>query len=230
MRSSHAGPLGGDEPPSADLAARLRGFGPLGLAAIVVVLAGSFIINPLSAALVLVWASVSRTPWREIGYVQPPSWLRDLVLGIVLGVALKLLMKAVVMPLLGADPINPRYQHLVGNPTAVLGMLFPVIVGAGWGEETVFRGYLFERLRKRLGWSPAARTGIVLITSALFGVAHEGVSAIQQATLVGLLIGTIYAIQGRLWMVMFAHAAFDLTAVAIIYWNLETRIAHVFFL
>ena len=30
-------------------------------------------------------------------------------------------------------------------------MLFAVIVGAGFGEETVFRGYLFERLGKLFG-------------------------------------------------------------------------------
>jgi hypothetical protein len=30
-------------------------------------------------------------------------------------------------------------------------------------------------------------------------------------------------------MLMFAHAAFDLTAVAIIYWNLEREVAHLIF-
>jgi hypothetical protein len=30
-------------------------------------------------------------------------------------------------------------------------------------------------------------------------------------------------------MLMIAHASFDLTAVAIIYWNLETRVAHLVF-
>jgi hypothetical protein len=30
-------------------------------------------------------------------------------------------------------------------------------------------------------------------------------------------------------MLMCAHAAYDLTAVAMIYWNLETRVAHVIF-
>jgi hypothetical protein len=30
-------------------------------------------------------------------------------------------------------------------------------------------------------------------------------------------------------MLMFAHAAFDLTAVAIIYWNLESEVAHLVF-
>ncbi|HXL34683.1 MAG TPA: hypothetical protein VN953_07160 [Gemmatimonadales bacterium] len=94
--------------PSADrVAARLRGFGPLGiLAMLVILLVGNYPVAPVSAILVLVWVRWSRTPWREIGYVRPKSWTRDLATGIALGVAFKILMKAIVMPLLGAPPIN----------------------------------------------------------------------------------------------------------------------------
>ena len=50
------------------------------------------------ALLVLAWAWRSRTPWREIGYVRPRSWIGSLAAGLVLGGAFKLLMKAAVMP------------------------------------------------------------------------------------------------------------------------------------
>jgi membrane protease YdiL (CAAX protease family) len=214
------------------VAAALRGFGPLGILAILVILAGNLIVAPLSAILVLMWARRSHTPWREIGYVRPGSWMRGLIIGIVFGVAFKFLMKAIVMPLLGADPINQAYHYLVGNRAALPGMLFAVIVGAGWGEETVFRGYLFERLGKLLGSGAGAMTAIVLLTAALFGIAHypdQGVAGVQQGTIFGLVFGTIFAITGRIWMLMCAHAAFDLTALAIIYWNLETDVARLIF-
>lgn len=45
-------------------ATALRGFGPLGIFAILVILAGNFLVVPLSAVLVLVRARLSRTPWR----------------------------------------------------------------------------------------------------------------------------------------------------------------------
>jgi len=45
----------------------------------------------------------------------------------------------------------------------------------------------------------------------------------------GLVFGTIFAITGRIWMLMFAHAAYDLTALALIYLNLETPVAHFLF-
>ena len=60
------------------VAARLRGFGPLGVASILGIMAGNLLVVPLSAILVLLWARRSRTPWREIGYVRPVSWVSDL--------------------------------------------------------------------------------------------------------------------------------------------------------
>jgi membrane protease YdiL (CAAX protease family) len=219
-------------PPADDpVAARLRGFGPLGLLAIFIIVLTS-VVKPLSALLVLLWAWRSHTPWREIGYVRPKSWIGTLAVGIVFGCAFKLLMKAIVMPLLGAPAINPAYHYLVGNRAALPGILFTMIVGAGFGEETIFRGYLFERLGKLFGTGAGAKVSIVLLTSAVFALGHYsnlGLPGVEQATITGLVFGTIFAVTGRIWMVMCAHAAFDLTAVALIYWNLEAAVAHLVF-
>ena len=219
-------------PPADDpVAAQLRGFGPLGLLAILLIVLTS-VFKPLSALLVLVWAWRSHTPWREIGYVRPKSWLGALAVGIIFGCAFKLLMKIIVMPLLGAPAINPAYHYLVGNRAALPGIVFTMIVGAGFAEETLFRGYLFERLGKLFGTGPGAKVSIVLLTSALFALSHysnQGIPGVEQAMITGLVFGTIFAITGRIWMVMCAHAAFDLAAVAIIYWNLEAAVAHLVF-
>ncbi len=213
-------------------AARLRGFGPLGILAIFIILAGNVLFKPLSAILVLLWVRLSRTPWREIGYVRPKSWIGALAIGIIFGVAFKFLMKAIVMPLLGADPINRAYHYLAGNRAALPGIVYTMIVVAGFGEETFFRGWMFERLGKLFGSSVWAKTLIVLLTSVLFGLAHyadQGLAGVEQATTTGLVFGTTFAITGRIFMLMVAHAAFDLTAVAIIYWNLESKVAHFIF-
>ena len=152
-----------------------------------------------------------------------------MILGVVLGMAFKVLMKAVVMPMLGADPINHAYHYMVGNTGALPGMLLAIVVGAGFGEETLFRGYMFERLRKLLGTRAIAHVLIVLITAGLFGLAHypeQGLAGVQQAGIVGLVFGVIFAFTGQLWMLMCAHAAFDLAALAIIYRDLESYVAH----
>ena len=212
--------------------AALRGFGPIGILAILVIAAGNFLFLPLSALLVLAWARLSETPWREIGYVRPKSWMATIAIGIAFGVAFKLLMKVLVMPLLGADPINQAYHYLAGNTAALPWILYAVTIGAGFGEETVFRGYMFERLGKLFGAGAWVTPLIVVLSAAWFGLIHypvQGIAGAQQATIFGLVFGTIFAITGQIWMLMVAHAAFDLTAVAIIYWNLENEVAHLIF-
>jgi len=127
-----------------DVAAQLRGFGPVGLLALFIILAGNLVVVPLSGVLVLVWAQLSQTPLQTLGFTAPRRWTRTLAIGIPFGVALKLVMKAIVMPLFGA----------------------------GFGEETVFRGFFFERLGKLLGTRPAALAATVVLTSGLFALAH----------------------------------------------------------
>jgi CAAX protease family protein len=186
---------------------------------------------PVGALLTLTWVRLSRTPWREIGYVRPKSWLLTIVLGTAIGVVLKLVMKSIVMPLFGVEPINRPYQYLVGN-TALLPLAVLAMLNAGFSEETTTRGFLFERLGKLFGSRRWARAAIVLITSAYFGLAHysgQGVSGVEQAAITGLVFGTLYALTGQLFLVMIVHASFDLAALAIIYAGWETRVAHWFF-
>lgn len=228
-------PDGADDPPSGiddRIAAALRGFGPLGILAILIILAGNFLVPPLSAVFALVWVRLSRTPWHEIGYVRPKSWIGSVAIGIAFGVVFKLVMKAIVMPLLGASPINAPYHYLAGNTAALPGMVFTLIVVAGFGEETVFRGWMFERFGKLFGPSLWARIFIVLITSLWFGSLHykeQGLAGVEQAIFTGLAFGTIFAVRRRIFMLMVAHAAFDLMALALIYWNIESQVAHFIF-
>lgn len=213
-------------------AARLRGLGPLGILAILIILAGNFVIAPLSAILVLIWAQISKTPWREIGYVRPRSWTKTIAIGIIFGIAFKFLMKAVVMPLLGAPPVNQAYHFVTGNSAVVPYLIFTMIVTAGFGEETLYRGWMFERLGKLFGRSIAAKIAIVLITTILFASLHypeQRWPGVEQAFVTGLVFGSIFAITGRIFLLMIAHAAFDLTALWMIYYDLETRIAHLIF-
>ena len=222
---------------SDNLAAQLRGFGLVGILAILIILltgnvfVGNMIILPIGAVFVLLWVRLSHTPWREIGYAKPGSWFITVFTGIAFGIALKFLMKAIVMPLLGADPINHTYHFLAGNKTMLPAAIWAMIA-AGFGEETVFRGYLFERLGKLFGTGATKKILIVLLTSVLFALAHyynQGIPGAEQALVTGLIFGTIFAATGKIWFVMFAHAAFDLTALAIIYWDLEMDVAHLIF-
>jgi len=60
----------------------------------------------LLAILVLVWVQLSRTPWRNLGFVQPASWAVTVAAGVALGVELKIVLKAAAMP----REIQSRWQ------------------------------------------------------------------------------------------------------------------------
>lgn len=217
-------------------AAALRGFGPTGLLAILlIVLSGTItpghVAVPLGALLALAWVRSSGMPWRAIGYARPRSWIGGLAAGLAVGIALKMTMKALVLPLLGASPTNVANHDLVGNRGMLPAAIWMMLV-AGFGEETVFRGFLFERLGTLFGSGTCARVAIVLLSSALFGLAHyadQGLAGAEQGAMTGLVFGTLFATTGSLWVPICAHAVFDLTALAIIYLDLETTVAHLIF-
>lgn len=221
--------------PRFSIAKELRGFGPTGLYAIgTILLSGTLLIGrvavPVGALLVLFWVRFSRTPWQKIGYKKPSNWVKTFVGGILLGCSFKLLTKSVVMPLLGAGPVNIQYSYLSGNKTMLPYAIWMMLV-AGWAEETVYRGFLFERLHARMGKGKKASILIILITSFWFGLAHlqsQNVYGAIHSTILGLVFGSIYAARGQLFFLMIVHAAYDLLALVLIYFNLEREVATFF--
>jgi len=209
--------------------ARRRWPWPLDALSFVVIVAGSMLGAIVGAVLVLAWAALSGTPWRDLGFVRPRRWPLTVLTGIAAGTAFKLAMKSVVMPILGAPPVNQAYRDLTGNAAALPSMVLAVVIGAGFGEEVLFRGYLFERFRRWFGRSVASSIAAVIVTSALFAAAHysgQGLPGVEQALVTGLVFAGVYARTRALPFVMIVHAAFDLTAVWLIYNGWETTVAH----
>jgi membrane protease YdiL (CAAX protease family) len=207
----------------------LRGFGLVGLGTFVAIATASALFVPLAAALVLAWAWLSDTPMHSIGLVQPKRWLGGLAVGVVLGLAAKFLMKAIVLPLLGAPAVNSMFGDLSGNPRRLVFLVLYMLVGAAFCEELVFRGYLFERLGKLLGTTVLGQIAVVTLSTAFFGALHyqQGVSGIENASISGLLAAMVYGCSGRrLWTVIVMHATFDLSALALSVFHLEEAVAH----
>jgi membrane protease YdiL (CAAX protease family) len=206
------------------LSAALLGLGPAGVLAIVAVLLAG---NVIGALLVAVWVGFTRTPWARLGLIYPTNLKRTLLAGVVIGIGLKLLMKALVMPALGFPAVNATYQYLTGNRPAVIRMVITVVFAAGFGEELIWRGFLFARLR------PVLRPMAVLaVSSLLFALAHvadQGLAGAAQAFLTGAAFGGLFLGSGDLWLPIVAHAAFDITAVLLIFWNFEASVAHTIF-
>ncbi len=180
------------------------------------------------AVAALLWVRASYTPLLSLGFRAPAHWPLAFAGGIVLGVLLKVGLEVVVMPLLGAPAENAAYSYLTGNARALPPILLRVLLQAAVAEEILYRGYLFERLGTALGrgWKAVAVT--ILASTSLFALAHaadQGGLGVMQAAVTGTVFGGVYAWRREIASVMICHAAFDLTAVALIYFGWEASLA-----
>jgi len=111
------------------IAQNLAGFGPAGTLVFLAICGASAVFTPAGAALVLVWAWLSLTPSRNIGLVRPGSWMNGLLLGVLLGLSEKFILKAIILPLLGAPPAIAAFGDLAANPrrTPKRAIVWPIL-------------------------------------------------------------------------------------------------------
>jgi membrane protease YdiL (CAAX protease family) len=215
------------------VAASMKGFGVLGSISFVLIAAAALLGPAIAAVFILVWAWLSYTPVSEIGLKKPKSWVSAIVIGVIFGVALKLLLKSVVLPYFGAPETNAAFQGLRGDTKAFLIWIVQVFVLVGFAEELLFRGYLINRLLLIFGQNAGAKTLTVLISAFIFGIAHwsgQQFWGSLQGGIVGLVFASAYMLNGeRLVSLIVAHTAFDVFALWIIYAGQEERFAHLVF-
>ena len=78
----------------------------------------------------------------------------------------------------------------------------------GFGEELVFRGYIFSR------WLAFSRSPgqAVMASSLLFGISHayQGFAGIANAGAIGVVYAVGFLFVRRLWPLVIAHAMLDI--------------------
>jgi membrane protease YdiL (CAAX protease family) len=155
---------------------------------------------PLAAYLIL----VKQIERRALVELAPRTLLPQGLLGVLVGLVLFSAIVAVLW-LVGS-------YHVTGTQADVpwLGALLVVGLGAGIGEEIIFRGALFRIVEEGLGtwWALA-------ISALLFGAIHIGNpgatlwSSAAIAIEAGLLFGLLYHVARSLPLCMGVHAAWN---------------------
>ena len=108
-----------------------------------------------------------------------------------------------------------RLIESVDSRTILFSQSFPVelvlmCIAAPIAEEILFRGILFNRLRRSLAFLPAA-----LIVSAAFGVLHMEIVTAVTALIFGMIMAYIYEITQSLAATIVMHAAFNFFPVLV---------------
>lgn len=167
---------------------------------------------------VLIWVALflreSKLSWREAFGLRPPSRLKAISSGLLVGLmivpaagAMQLLSET-VMEMLGA---RPQAQEAVkaletGGMTATESMLLGgfAILLAPIAEETLFRGVLYPTI-KQLGYPRLA----LWATSILFGALHGNSPTLFPLVMLGLLFVYLYEASGSLLTPIAAHMMFN---------------------
>jgi len=104
------------------------------------------------------------------------------------------------------------YTFLSGNLGMFLLSLAGVFVGASFGEELVYRGFLMSRFGSLFGGTGRPWLWAAVFSSVMFGFAHYdwGWMGIVQTTFMGAGLAFAWLKFGRnLWVVILAHAVMD---------------------
>jgi len=90
---------------------------------------------------------------------------------------------------------------------AALALITPVL------EEVIFRGYIFNRLRRSFNSAAA----VILIQALLFGLEHLDPQQSFYAFFLGLVMGVVYYKTGKLAYTIILHMAFNVFSYVISY-------------
>jgi membrane protease YdiL (CAAX protease family) len=170
----------------------------------------------VSLILLFVWRNGE--PVRVLGWrFRRPG--RDALLGVLLYLPL-----VYIIALLDSFLVNvgfprpqtpgPSFFQLRGQMEVVLAVLLVAVVAVS--EETIFRGYLFLRLRTVTG----STAGAVLLASAVFALGHgyEGSLGVVTVGVMGLIFNLVYLWTGSLIAPVMMHFIQDFIGIVLVHY------------
>ena len=221
-----------------DVLFRLRQLCWLALVATVFALIDFDFIMVLAALIAIaIVAFETRAPVRALGLGRPRSILRTILLGIAAGFGMLFFSKLLLTPIAEALTGIPRdlsaFEFVRGDLASYLQLMPLIWIGAAICEEIVFRAFLIGRLETAFGGaSRIATAAAVLLSSALFGLAHtyQGPTGVLITGALGLIFACVYAYGGRnLWLNIVVHGIYDTLSLGLVLTSLDrtfTSIAH----
>ncbi len=156
----------------------------------------------------------------DIGLKQPASWMRTFMIGI--GFAAIVFIVIYFSEKAGFRRDLSKFKDVQGNLELTLFGVFYALIGAGFYEEFMFRGFLMQGLAMLFGASRVAWIVACVVQGALFGAAHayQNPLGIAITGTLGILMGLLVLASGRnLWPVIIGHGLFDASRFVLFYFQ-----------
>ena len=170
---------------------------------------------------VTAWATATKGDGPLLGIGASMRWF-DVPVGLAIGVVTQLLvLPALYLPIFrltgtSEEELSAPAEALAERAgSAASWVLFAVLVGlcAPVVEELFYRGLFLRSLTKR-GMPPWSA---VVVSAAVFGAIHFQVLQFAGLFTFGLIAGTLASFTQRLGSAVFAHVAFNMTTVVLLY-------------
>jgi uncharacterized protein len=156
----------------------------------------------------------------DVGLKRPASWMRTVMIGI--GLAAVVFIAMYLSEKAGFRRDLSKFKDVQGNlELAVLGVFY-ALIGAGFYEEFMFRGFLMQGLAMFFGACRGAWIAACVVQGALFGAAHayQNPLGIAITGTLGVLMGLLVLASGRnLWLVIIGHGLFDASRFGLFYFE-----------
>jgi hypothetical protein len=172
---------------------------------------------------ILAWLKLRGEPLADYGLFPPRSWLASIGIAVATMVAMYLYMGLVnpyvldaLKPWIGSGVHLERFDALKGNGRLYFEILPMVWLSAGFTEEVLFRGFLFNRLLMILGRGPVPFAVAALIQGALFSIGHiyQGWPGVVQVMMISFfLLFASRILKGNLWPAILMHGMVDSLAL-----------------
>jgi membrane protease YdiL (CAAX protease family) len=167
----------------------------------------------MSVILWLRWAK--SIPPSELGFPRKP--LGDVGSGLLLGFGLLVtesivgvILYSIVRAVLGHNPSSPPSPTELLNTRWVGFAVIAIVVCAPIGEEILFRGFLYQGLRRRFAVMPAA-----MISAGAFAFVHVYPLRIPPIFASGVLLALLYERRRSILASITAHATLNAIVVAL---------------
>jgi len=177
-----------------------------------------FHVVPNEVILLALIGSVSlrwRGGWKGFGFSRPDSWRTTIALAIGVAVVRQLIGSYVDEPLgnliWNRAPDMSRFNDLKHNWLGCAEGLAVVWTFAAFGEELVYRRYLWLRCKEALGGTAGAAWVAAVAASILFGFGHyyKGPAGVFDSGVAGMLLAASYLVTRNFWVPILAHGFID---------------------
>jgi uncharacterized protein len=156
----------------------------------------------------------------DIGLKRPASWMRTFMIAI--GFAAIVFIAIYLSEKAGFRRDLSKFKGVQGNLELAVFGVFYALIGAGFYEEFMFRGFLMQGLAMLFGAGRGAWIVACILQGALFGLAHAYQNPLGMAITgtLGVLMGLLVLASGRnLWPVIIGHGLFDASRFVFFYFQ-----------